>query len=435
MWIRALEVFRVEGADPTSWGDEFARYPLTDPVGGNPQSMGFVLAPEGTRLVDELNGRYAFVTGLAMRNLPSEAVDRETKKRLEKLHPEPDAEINKDERDSLWNQVRDELMPNAPILEVRTAAVYCSHTRLLYVFGASKKGVEALQMTVRTALGSFMILPVRPRDSASMLMTEWLRDKAPDCLGVGESMTLDAGDGTVAFKKHDLYSDTVQQHIESGNVVKKMELVWRDELSFELNDKGELSKIGPIGCKMNPKLAFVHWPEIMTQLPQFTAEVMAVLGEPSLLEELQAALVAGGQEPSAVPETQDPPSTLDLAPPVDALAPDPEAGGFLPVVLPAEDAPVELVHRMLEAIAGRWPLDGLVVMSRPVDAYRTLYAWATERGLPVTLMEQPDPAAGCELPAGANAVVWAGEDAIIQAVTAAARSGGLPVFRMQPTQS
>lgn len=409
MWIRSLQVFRVEAAEPGVWQDEFAQYPLTDPVGTQQTRVGFVPAPETSRLVDELNGRYAFVTGLAVRKLPAESVDREAEKRLALLFPDPDQPPSKKDRDATWNAVRDEMLPHAPIQEVRTPAVYCSDARLLYVFGSAKKAMEAMQMAVRQALGSFVIVPVRPKDAVGALMTRWLRDGAPENLGFGEGLTLEDGTGGMCtFKNHDLTAETVLNHLAAGAVVKKMDLVWRQEIAFELTDKGELGRIGPVDCRMNPKHAFAHWPEIMTLLPGLVADVMALLGERSLLD--------GEQAP---------------APSQDAGSEGPKAP-FVPIVLPPDDGNQALVRRMMLAVSERWPLAGVVVARRPLDAYRAVYSWAAEQGLPITLMDDPGTDAGCRVPPEASAVVCAGDGDVMRSVAAVATERGIPVYRLQP---
>lgn len=419
MWIRSLEVFRVEAAEPDLWQEEFSHFPLTDPVGSEPHSVGFVTAPETTRLVDELEGRYAFVTGLALRKLPSESIDREAEKRLALLYADPEKPPSKNDRDGVWNKAREDMMPHAPIQEVRTPAVYCSHSRLLYVFGANKKGIEAMQMAVREALGSFVITPLRPKDAVGTLMTQWLRDEPPETLGLGEGLTLEDGEGaTCTFKNQDLTAETVLNHLEAGAVVKKMDLLWRGELTFELSAKGEISKIGPPGCKINPKLAFVHWPEIMAKLPAFLAEVMALLGERSLLD---------GEASSLDDQDATEDHVSEQATPGDRP--------FVPVVMPPDGGSQALVRRMLDAVGQRWDLAGVVVARRPLDAYRTVYSWAAEQGLPITLMDDPGMVdADCHVPDEASAVVCAGDDEVVRRVAAAATERGIPVYRMQPAQ-
>lgn len=434
MWIKALELFRVEGADPSTWKEDFSHHPLAEPVGSNPNAMGFVTAPEGEDLVDELEGRYAFVTALASRNLPAESIDREAAKRLKVMYPDPDAEIGKAERDEVWNKARDDMMPKAPILEIRTPAVFCERAGLLYVFGSSKKGVEAMQMTVRHALGSFMAVPLRPRDSAGVLMTRWLTGEPPEILTIGDSMTLQIDDvATTAFRNQELRTESVLQHIADGAMVKKLDLVWREELAFELNADGQLSKIGPIGCKMNAKLAFVHWPEIMTRLPQFAAEIMALLGEKSMLDPDQIRELLGDD-----PDGDAAPSNLDRAADEGGAEHEQQQGScepFVPVVLPPEDGDQALVHRMLDAVQQRMPLDGIVIMRRPINAYRAMFTWAQANDIQVTLMDEPtaDPA-DMLMPPSVSALVVGADDPVARTVVAAAKERGVRVINMQPTR-
>lgn len=407
MWCRSLDLFQVEGADPTTWADEFAPHPLRDPVGSAKRTFGFVSLPDTERLVDEHNGRYAFMVGVAQRNLPKDAVEREARKRAQ-LRGVADLELAGAVKASI-GEVEASMLPHAPITETRTPAVYCHREKMLYVFGANRAGVEALQAAVRHALGSFVIVPVRPRVNAGLAMLSWLRSTPPGCLQLGEAVVMrtDGEGGTTAFRKQPL-SEVDQDYFKAGEVVQKMELRWRDELEFTLTERGELTSIGPAGCKMKPHLAFAHWPEMMNTLPEYTREVLGVLG----------AFTSGPT--GHAPHEGEPPRS--------------SPGAYVPLILPdAGDSPPR-VRAYLEAIHASRPLAAIVVMRRPVDAYRAAYAWAQERGVSVQLMPMPsEDNAAIEIhPDTTEVLAWGDPDWVQLATTSAAASHGLEVRRVQP---
>ncbi len=410
MWCKGLEVFQVEDADPTTWADSFAAYPLQDPVGAARRSFGFVSLPETERLLDEHGERYAFMVGVAQRNLPKDAIEREARKRA-KQRGVTDVEVAGAVKGSL-GEVEESMLPHAPITESRTPAVYCHRERLLYIFGANRAGVEALQAAVRQALGSFVIVPVRPRIHPGLTMLRWLRDQQlPEGLELGESMVMrtDGDGGTTAFRKQPL-SGVDRDYFDEGEVVQKMEVLWRGELEFTLTEKGELTNIGPIGCKMKPHLAFAHWPEMMNKLPEFTREVLGVLG--------------GFSE-----------RTIDAADaaPTPRAAPQPQA--YVPLVLPDAQATPRQVHECLDVVHELRPLGGIVVMRRPLESYRAAYAWAQSRGVAIELMPMPESDAGTvQLHEAATEVLaWGDQDWVQVATTGAAQARGIRVQLAQPT--
>lgn len=461
MWIRSLEVFQVMGAEPETWQEAFSAYPLKDPVASQRQSFGFVAQPDSDIIVDELDGQYAFLTVVATRHLPSDAVDREVRKRIESIKGggakdsvdggqggDPVESTGDAFQKEVYDQVLDDMLAKAPIRETRTPAVYCSRSQLLYVFASNRQGVEALQMAMREALGSFTGTPVRPRERVSTLMGNWVRGvDVPEHLKLGDSMILSVGDdgASIAFKKQDLQSEEVIQHLDAGAQVKRLALTWNGQLEFELDDKGQLMRIGPPGCKMKAQLAFVHWPEIMSLLPKFTNEMFAIMGaelaeseddqvdQATVHEQLDDAL--GSLVEKACRSSTDPESSR-----ADTRAHDPQDGdersgdgaSFVPVVMPRPDARAGEVERMLETLDSRRPMTGVIVVQRPVDAYRAVYAWANSRGLPITLMPLPNEKTGrpARLPGQATAAVHVDEDQLTGSILEMARERGVQIIRM-----
>lgn len=465
MWIRGLEVFHVEGADPATWQEAFARLPLTDPVASQKKSFGFVSQPDSDIIVDELEGRYAFLTVVATRHLPADAVEREATKRIEQLKQDaqkavPEGEQPTNEapsinREAIKDLVEADMLPHAPIRETRTPAVYCSRSQLLFVFGSNRQGNEAMQMAVREALGSFSAIPIRPRERVAALMADWIRGvDVPESLTVGDTMTLAAGEqgASITFKKQDLQSEEVINHLDKGAMISRLSLTWRGQLQFELDDKGQLLRIGPPGCRMKPQLAFVHWPEIMALLPRFTFDMLTLLDAElpaSVLQDQEgASLAAAGQV--LAPTSDEASGEIDLAEEGAGQGRDtseepqdwqghrddgsaPEPADFVPVVLPRVGAETDEVERMLNALDSHRPMKGIIVVQRPVDAYRAVYVWASKRELPITLMSMPDEISSdpVVLPEQVTAAVHVDEDEVAFAIIGQAQECGIEVIRMR----
>lgn len=431
MWINALTVFKVENADTSQWIDAFSAYPLADPVGGQKKTYGFVPLGEEGIYVDQIDHLFAFVGALAERQLPKQAVDREVSK-LVKANPDQYREGF--DSDQVWCEVELRMLPNAPIRETRTPAIFCARSQLLYVFGQSKTGMEALLSSVRTSLGSFVCRPLAPRVEVQSLMTQWMTGEIPESIVLGNDAMLEVEDGsTTTFVGQDLEADIVLKHLEDGERVKRLSLIWNRSLHFELGHKGELKKIGPPGCKMKPSDAVLHWPEIMALLPQMIIEIGAHLqydfdgcyeadaaasGETSphdvSYDERMDDRTEDTSEPDETAEPRQSPATssADLAP-------------FHPLVLPSAACDVARVQSMLVRLAGWRRIDSLVVFKRPLDSYRAAYAWASANAVPVDLVEWNDLETW---PRQATALVCSGSDSSIESAKSLAAHHGLKVM-------
>lgn len=416
MWINALSVFRVENADTTEWVKAFSSFPLVDPVGGERKTYGFTPLGEEELFVDQMHDYYAFVGSLAERMLPSEAVDREVIK-FKNANPEMAAAGG--DADKLWCEIEQRMLPHAAIRETRTPAVFCAKTSLLYVFGQTKLGMEALLTSVRNALGSFVCIPMSPSIEVAGTLTEWISKEAPDGIALGEDVVFEVSDGSrTTIIGQDLKGDVVRKHLDAGERVKRLSLVWRDELVFEISEKGEIRKIGPPGCKMKPRTAVLHWPEIMEKLPAFVRELGGHLGY-----ELDA-LDPGGEDLESPSEEEGIGAVETEAEPLDS--PSAAAPGFVPLVVPSFEAPADVVHAMLDRLASRHPPDGIVILKRPADSYRAVYSWAADNGIQVELAEWGEELAW---PCAATALVCtASDEQVIQDMRALAIDRGCKVM-------
>lgn len=377
MWINALSIFRVENADTSQWTVAFSSEPLVDPVAGERKKYGFTPLGEEELFVDQVNHYFAFVGAVAERVLPKESVDREVEKQ-KRLNP--DAHNTMTDADQVWCEAELRMLPHAPIKETRTPAVFCAQTNLLYVFGQSKVGIEALLTSARNALGSFVCIPLKPRVEVPSLITQWLDEAPPEGIVLGENVVFKVDDGsTTTIVAQDLNSDVVRNHLEAGEEVKQLSLVWRGEIEFTIGDKGELRKIGPPGCKMKSRLAVLHWPEIMAQLPAMIAELGTYLRY-DFEGVSENPINTGDDQPEEDTATGSSPprETMDTG--------DPQSG-FVPLIVPGYETSAPAVHAMLDRLVRGRPTEAVVILKRPATSYRAAYAWANELGIPIVLSE------------------------------------------------
>lgn len=273
MWAAAITPYFVQQAEPGQWEEAFKSAPLHNPEPSQRSSSGFVVNPEGV-FCDSVGDRHAFVVGIARRHLPKDAVDREEAIRVAAAAA---AEKEKPSRDAIER----EMLATAPIREERVPGIYDAATGTLLLWCAARTAEDFVLPALAQALPGFQALPWLPAVPVQGLATAWLKTgelPLPFTLGEDAELTADDGDGKVRVSRQDLRQPTVLALLEEGRQVRTVEVMWLDKLSFRINGKAELRRIGPPGCKLKPRQAFETWPDLAPDLFGWFEAVIRLTG-------------------------------------------------------------------------------------------------------------------------------------------------------------
>lgn len=399
MWANALSAFYLADADPSHWDEAFRSAPLKPPGPSERSSCGFVLNPEGV-YCDSLQGRHAFIVGIARRHLPKDAVEREVTLR--------GIEAAAQGRDKpSWEQVELDMLATAPIREERVPAIYDATSKALLVWSSARIAGDFVLPAMIQAIGGCLAHPWLPASPMQALATEWLRTgELPLPFSLGEEVELAAadGDGKIKVSRQDVREASVLALLEEGRLVKAMEVRWAAKLSFRINAKGEMRRVGPPECKLKPRQAFEMWPDIVDDLFSFFEAVVDLTG--GLLEEDPAAETVQGAP--AVTSQQPSSSAPVPARPQPALVVVGEGG--------TEQDAVEFLSRH----QARRPWGDILVHTPDERVYRSIINWARETGTR---------AAGCSAPdlSAVRGVAVICPVAANEPLMRAARAAGIPV--------
>lgn len=277
MWLNALTVYQLTLANPSSWEEAFKGRPTEDPGVGQRSHVGFAHLQDTDSFTDEHGDHIAFQAVLSERVLPKESVDREVRRRMR-----PDDLSDEGKVKKAWADVAQELLPGAPVRERPIPAVYEQSTERLYVFGASKLADDVVLRAMREVLGSVHAVPIYPRNPVGPQLTSWMKEgSAPTPFLLGRTAELLAktdAKGKSVFRNRDLAIAEIRQHLNAGDEVGRLALLWDGKVELSINAKGEIRSVGPPECKMKPHQAFDSWPDIMESLPSIFTDLMVALG-------------------------------------------------------------------------------------------------------------------------------------------------------------
>lgn len=392
MWINQLTVFSLEFAEPSTWGDLFARCQVDSPAIGQTKAIGFLPLQYGATYVDSLDRHHAFLGAQTERKVPRDAIDREVRRRFK------GESADEGEAKAAYAQVASELNDGAPVREKSVPAVYDDYTKRLFVFAPPSAAEDIVLAAMRQALGSLHAFPTTLSEAPQPKLTRWLAEgRAPEPFLIGRNAELQADEseaGKTTFKDQDLSGEIIRQHVERGDEVTSLQLNWRGQLEFTVNSKGEIRKIAPPECTMKPQHAMNIWPDIMDKLPQFYEDVLALLGG---ARDINAPLEVKEREKSgkgkAAAEPARPPGIP--APPVEdgeaiaeTVTPVQDGGLCLGIVAEgARDQAVAFVTALDQLLAKRPTLSEILVPTIKNDLMRRAFAWGKENGLKVSIVD------------------------------------------------
>lgn len=207
------------------------------------ESWGFG-SPYGansSELICKLDSNLLFTVLHQVRIMPAAAVKELLNDAVAVIEKTENRTLTAKEKKVLREQIEFELLPKTLKKTKRIDAWIDTSSRLIYINTSSPLESEAVTKLLRAALGTFPCTPINAEQNPITLMTEWLKSPAliPSIFSLGEWCELNAQGverSTAMFKHHELASKEVYENLDAGKVVSRIELVWRDKISFILDE-------------------------------------------------------------------------------------------------------------------------------------------------------------------------------------------------------
>jgi len=245
MFFRNLTFFRFPTSLAKTLDDLDARLEENrlKPVGASElMSRGFV-SPFGRdepAMSHRISDAVWITLGGEDRLLPSAVVNDALARKIDEIEQKEGRRLGGRARKRLKEDIVMELLPRAFVRPVRCNATLDLGHGFIAVDTSSRKTAENLVSEVRHALGSFPALPLNAETSVRAVMTGWLSgEPLPSGLALGDECELkDPVDGgaVVRCSRHELQTDEIRKHLESGKQATRLALVLDDHVSFVLGE-------------------------------------------------------------------------------------------------------------------------------------------------------------------------------------------------------
>lgn len=240
MWFKNLIIYRFNG--PASLTAEQLEEKLSQQrfrTCGKTEllTLGWVPPiPEGSALVHESNECLLFSACQEERLLPAAVVREAVEEKVSEIQAEQDRKVFRKEKEQLKEEITLTLLPQAFTQRKIFHAYIDTQQGWLIINASSFTMAEKLTSALRKCLGSLPISFLDTQDMPAMMMTHWLKKSGalPPTLLLGDECELaEPGEGgsIIRSKRQELASDEMIQHLESGKVVNKLGIQWKEYLS------------------------------------------------------------------------------------------------------------------------------------------------------------------------------------------------------------
>jgi len=207
-----------------------------------------VLGQESSEFVHVTDKYWMICLQKQERILPSSVVNEQVALRAAEIEEQQHRKVSRKEKSELKDQITTELLPRSFTRTVRHFAYLCPKDGYLVVNTSSAKLADEFTAHLRKTIGSLPVRLPEVNNAPSTLMGSWVTMDAPVPSGfeVGfecELVSNGEDKGSIKYKGLELDTDQVKQNIESGMEVTRLELTWRESISFVLGSDLSLKRL------------------------------------------------------------------------------------------------------------------------------------------------------------------------------------------------
>ncbi|MTC63231.1 recombination-associated protein RdgC, partial [Providencia alcalifaciens] len=130
----------------------------------------------GEALTHSVGNQILIVAKREEKILPTDVIKKELQAKIDKLEAEQGRRLKKTEKDSLKDEVVQDLLPRAFSKESTVSVWIDNDNQRIIVDASSAKRAEDTLALLRKTLGSLPVVPLTMKTPIELTLTDWLRD-------------------------------------------------------------------------------------------------------------------------------------------------------------------------------------------------------------------------------------------------------------------
>ena len=201
-------------------------------------------------LARRINGADLMRLRSQSRVLPHAVVNEELEARIEEYRERTRETPSPREKRRLKAEARDELLPKSMLKSDRIWGFFDIKKKMLGVDAAQDSAAERFLRRLQASCDRVNLKPLQYRKPFDDLLTKVFLGGAPSQFAVGRECRMqDAADSgsLVRWTNFDLSDRSIRDHVAHGMRLTHLELVYENNMSFVLSDKGVITKLRFLG--------------------------------------------------------------------------------------------------------------------------------------------------------------------------------------------
>jgi recombination associated protein RdgC len=205
------------------------------------------LGRHGSEFVHATNGYLMLCRKRQDKLLPAAVVNEALEEKVLQIEEREASKLPAKQRRSLKDEVIFNLLPRAFARSSLQYAYISPRDSQLVVNAAAASRAEELIDDLRTALGSFSVVPLASNKQPIEVMTQWVSSAqpAPGFVLNDECELRDNADigCVIRCKNQDLTAAEIVSHLKTGMHVSKLALNWQERIEFLLDEKLAIKRL------------------------------------------------------------------------------------------------------------------------------------------------------------------------------------------------
>jgi len=249
MWFKNLRIYRFTQTFSLSTDElnaALSTHPFT-PCNSQDLSRSGWVAPsdpkqsEADNLVHACQGFLMVCAKKQEKVLPAAVINEALEEKVAAISEAEGRPVHRKERQTIKDDVMMDLLPKAFVRSSLQFAYIAPEKGYIVINTASVNKAEELLTALRESIGSLPVVPLTSKQLPHQTMTQWLSDTTvphPFTLG-GECELADPKESSsvIRCKHQDLTSTEINNLLQSGMIITKLELNWAEGIDFVLDDQ------------------------------------------------------------------------------------------------------------------------------------------------------------------------------------------------------
>ena len=250
MWFKQASFFKLSrsfSSNQQALSDALAPLSFTPCLPSLPSSIGWVspLGQSEEQLVYGSKRFWMICLQFEEKLLPASVIQQSLSEKIEEIEKKESRQVRGKEKQSFKDEITQTLLPKAFTKKTQIYAYIDIERHLLMINSNSAAKVERFVAFFKRAIAPATLSAVDVKKPAAV-MTNWLKQDAPDHFSIGQSCLLkDAQQERrmIRCQHQDLFAQSMQAFLKEGCEVSELALQWKDQLQFVLSADFSLKRM------------------------------------------------------------------------------------------------------------------------------------------------------------------------------------------------